>query len=64
MTPRRNRGRERRRFEPAIALYPDELRELRESTTPIAGRPGWRIDANGRQWYSAAWLEPKQDVGG
>lgn len=40
---------ERTRFERAF-----ELLEL--GTRPIAGRPGWRADAEGREWYSSAWL--------
>lgn len=33
-----------------------ELDALRKETKPIAGRDGWRIDAQGHQWYSAEWL--------
>jgi len=26
-------------------------------TEPIPGRPGWRRDTEGREWYSDAWLQ-------
>jgi hypothetical protein len=29
---------------------------LRLASHPIAGRPGWRRDYDGREWYSADWL--------
>lgn len=31
--------------------------ELRGETKAIAGRPGWRSDREGREWYSSAWLD-------
>lgn len=34
-----------------------QLAHLHAQTKPIPGRPGWRIDARGRQWYSAVWLD-------
>ena len=36
---------------------PDVVAQLHAETTPIPGRPGWRQDDNGREWYSAAWLD-------
>lgn len=33
-----------------------ELDKLKALTRPLPGRPGWRVDAQGREWYSAAWL--------
>lgn len=41
-----------------ITAHP-EVEKLKRNTTPIPGRPGWRIDAQGKEWYSAAWLEPQ-----
>lgn len=38
-----------------VRLAP-ELEKLRDASTPVPGRPGWRIDSCGRQWYSAEWL--------
>lgn len=35
----------------------DELEELARNSSPIAGRPGWRRDRFGGEWYSAAWLD-------
>lgn len=35
----------------------DPLGELYRSTVPLPGRPGWRADRAGREWYSAAWLD-------
>ena len=43
------------RFDPPVTG--DELEELRAATSPVAGRPGWRRDRDGRDWYSATWLE-------
>ena len=34
----------------------DRLARLRDETTPAPGRDGVRVDANGREWYSASWL--------
>jgi hypothetical protein len=31
-------------------------RDKEKVTEPIPGRPGWRVDSEGREWYSAAWL--------
>ena len=43
---------------------PPELtvEELRLETTPIAGRPGWRVDALGREWYSSEWLSARLEA--
>lgn len=41
-----------------IRLAP-ELEKLQRNSSPIPGRPGWRIDRNGKEWYSAAWLDPQ-----
>ena len=30
--------------------------KLRDGTHPIPGRDGWRVDADGHEWYSSAWL--------
>lgn len=38
-----------------VRLAP-ELEKLYRATSPIAGRPGWRLDRFGRTWYSAEWL--------
>lgn len=32
------------------------LQRLELDSSPIPGRPGWRRDREGREWYSAAWL--------
>lgn len=29
---------------------------LRAGTSPVPGRDGWRIDPNGVEWFSSAWL--------
>jgi hypothetical protein len=33
------------------------LDELHAETTAVAGRPGWRVDVDGVEWYSEAWLD-------
>lgn len=33
-----------------------EIEKLRKKTKAIPGRDGYRIDANGKEWYSSAWL--------
>lgn len=49
------------RLEPAG--HDDPLGELFRTTTPKPGAPGVRIDDEGREWYSAAWISaaPEQD---
>lgn len=37
--------------------YHRSLVLLKLASEPIDGRPGWRVDRQGREWYSAAWLE-------
>lgn len=41
-------------------VHQSVLDELHEQTTAIAGRPGWRIDGQGREWYSAAWNDDNE----
>jgi len=31
--------------------------ELYQASSPIPGRPGWRRDGEGREWYSASWID-------
>lgn len=38
-------------------VTPPRAEELRGDTDAIAGRPGWRVDRAGQEWYSAAWLD-------
>lgn len=33
-----------------------QIERLRQKSKPIPGRDGWRIDENGKEWYSTAWL--------
>lgn len=44
--------------------YQPGLREadamLGDELVPIPGRPGWRKDDQGREWYSDAWLDGVQ----
>ncbi len=35
--------------------------DLLMRTRPIPGRPGWRIDEEGREWYSDEWLDDLRD---
>lgn len=35
---------------------PEVVEALRLESEPLAGRPGWRRDGEGREWYSSAWL--------
>lgn len=35
---------------------PSHLERLRRNSSPLPGRPGTRIDARGRIWYSSEWL--------
>lgn len=35
---------------------PSELEHLQANSDPIDGRPGWRRDRAGREWYSSVWL--------
>lgn len=39
-----------------------EIQQLKDETTPIPGRPGWRVDEAGREWYSAAWLSAEREA--
>ncbi len=32
------------------------LDEVRRDSEPVPGADGWRIDGNGRRWYSSTWL--------
>lgn len=34
----------------------EELERLFRATKPVPGKDGTRIDINGKQWYSTAWL--------
>lgn len=36
-----------------IDLYPPFAADV---LVRIAGRPGWKSDSQGREWYSSAWL--------
>lgn len=36
--------------------YHRSIELLKLASEPIDGRPGWRRDANGREWYSSEWL--------
>lgn len=38
-----------------------ELRRLERQTAPLPGRPGWRVDRRGHEWYSAAWLDEARE---
>jgi hypothetical protein len=40
-----------------VARGADVVEQLHAETTAIPGRPGWRRDVQGREWYSAAWLD-------
>lgn len=43
--------------DPEASSYgPLVIDALRDGTTPIPGRDGWRIDASGIEWFSSAWL--------
>lgn len=33
-----------------------EIEQLKAKTSPVLHKPGTRVDAQGREWYSAAWL--------
>lgn len=33
-----------------------EIQKLHDRSQPLPGRPGWRVDEDGREWYSVAWL--------
>lgn len=48
---------EQRHLDPA-GVPDTELEKLYHRTRPIPGRPGWRIDAQSRQWFSSEWLVP------
>lgn len=43
------------RLEPAG--HDDPLGDLFRNTKPKPGCPGVRIDAEGREWYSSAWID-------
>lgn len=34
-----------------------ELEQLYRDTVPKPGCPGTRIDSEGREWYSAGWID-------
>ncbi len=40
-----------------IIYEPNEVEQLYNETEPIPGRLGWRVDKDGKEWYSAAWLD-------
>lgn len=37
--------------------HDDPLGELYRASTPKPGYPGVRVDVEGREWYSAAWID-------
>lgn len=39
-----------------IAENATALDALYAATTPIPGRDGWRLDAEGHEWFSSTWL--------
>ena len=41
---------------PALPVLADAVGDLHSRTVPIAGRAGWRVDGDGGEWYSDAWL--------
>lgn len=43
-------------------LPPASAEQMVALTTPSPGRPGFRRDAIGREWYSAAWLDGPKAV--
>lgn len=37
--------------------YHRSIEILKLASEPIDGRPGWRVDREGREWYSSEWLD-------
>lgn len=53
---------EQRGLDDRLTLRPREsaqLRNLHAATVPVPGRAGWRVDREGREWFSSAWLDER-----